>query len=81
MTVKELEERTGLNRANIRFYEQEGLLSPQRRPNGYRDYSEEDLAALLRIKLLRQLEVPLDDIRQLIQDKTSLGALMAQKLF
>ncbi len=79
MTVKELEERTGLNRANIRFYEQEGLLSPQRRPNGYRDYSEEDLAALLRIKLLRQLEVPLDDIRQLIQDKTSLGALMARQ--
>ena len=30
MTVKELEERLGMTRANIRFYEQEGLLTPAR---------------------------------------------------
>ena len=28
MTIKEIEERSGLQRANIRFYEQEGLISP-----------------------------------------------------
>ena len=38
MTIKEMETRSGLTRANIRFYEAEGLLTPQRRPNGYRDY-------------------------------------------
>ena len=78
MTVKELEERTGLSRANIRFYEQEGLLSPQRRDNGYRDYSGEDLTTLLRIKLLRQLEIPLEEIRRLIRDEAPLEALMAR---
>ena len=31
MTIKELEERTGMTRANIRFYESEGLLSPAQR--------------------------------------------------
>ena len=46
MTIKEMEARTGLTRANIRFYEAEGLITPERRPNGYRDYSEEDLAVL-----------------------------------
>ena len=56
MTIKEMETRSGLTRANIRFYEAEGLLTPQRRPNGYRDYSEEDLAELQRIKLLRTKE-------------------------
>ena len=40
MTIAELERRSGLTRANIRFYEAEGLLRPARRENGYRDYSE-----------------------------------------
>ena len=49
MTVKELEARLGISRANIRFYEKEWLLRPTRRANGYRDYSEEDAAALEKI--------------------------------
>ena len=52
MNIKEIEERSGLTRANIRYYEQEGLLAPARRENKYRDYSEEDLETLLRIALL-----------------------------
>ena len=42
MTIREIETRSGLERTNVRFYEREGLLSPERRENGYRDYSEED---------------------------------------
>ena len=53
MNIKEIEERSGLTRANIRYYEQEGLIAPVRRENKYRDYSEEDLETLLRIALLR----------------------------
>lgn len=30
MTIKEAEERTGLARSNIRFYEKEGLVQPER---------------------------------------------------
>lgn len=63
MTIKELENRTGMTRANIRFYEGEGLLSPKRLENGYRDYSKEDVRTLEKIKLLRQLQMDLDTIR------------------
>lgn len=63
MTIKEIEELSGMTRANIRFYEAEGLLSPARGENGYRDYSEEDLAVLKRIKLLRSLHIPLEEIK------------------
>ena len=63
MTIKEMEARTGLTRANIRFYEAEGLITPERRPNGYRDYSEEDLAVLQRVKLLRSLHMSLEEIK------------------
>lgn len=65
MTIKELEERTGMTRANIRYYEQEGLLAPARKENGYRSYSQEDCEDLLKIKLLRQLQFSLQEIRNL----------------
>lgn len=38
MHIKDIETRTGLSRANIRYYEQEGLVHPVRARNGYRDY-------------------------------------------
>jgi len=69
MTIKDLEARSGLPRANIRYYESEGLLSPRRLPNGYRDYSEEDAAELDRIKLLRALRLDIETIR-LVQKGT-----------
>ena len=65
MTIKELEEAVGMTRANIRFYEQEGLLSPARSANGYRDYSPEDAAALEKTKLLRRLHLDLNTLRRL----------------
>ena len=64
MTIKELETSLGMTRANIRFYEQEGFLTPERGANNYRIYSEEDVETLRKIKLLRQLGLPLDTIKQ-----------------
>ena len=41
MTIKDVEERTGLSRSNIRFYEKEKLIEPSRNEsNGYRDSYE-----------------------------------------
>ena len=65
MTIREVESRCGMDRANIRFYEREGLLAAPRLSNGYRDYTEENVRTLLRIRLLRSLHVSLEDIRAL----------------
>lgn len=73
MTIKELEQRTGLPRTSIRFYEQEGFLHPERRENNYRDYSQEDVCTLEKIKLLRQLSLDLDTIRRLQKGEISLS--------
>lgn len=80
MTIKELEERVGLTRANIRFYEQEGLLSPARLENGYRDYSEADADTLSKIKLLRQLHFDLNSIRALQTGEQELTQALAAQL-
>ena len=40
MKINEVEAAVGVTKKNIRFYEEEGLISPRREPgNGYRSYS------------------------------------------
>ena len=80
MTIREAEQRTGLDRATIRFYEKEGLISPKRQENGYRDYGEADITALLRIKLLRELGVSLEEIRALQQGAQALPDTLARRM-
>ncbi len=80
MNIGEVEARTGMTRANIRFYESKGLLSPIRAGNDYRYYSEKDLASLLKIKLLRQLHVPIDDISRLQSGELALSDALSEKL-
>lgn len=80
MTIKDMEERSGLPRANIRYYETEGLLSPTRLPNGYRDYSEGDLATLRKIKLLRELGCSLEEISALQKEEADLSDVVDKRL-
>ena len=76
MTIKEIEQATGLPRASVRFYESEGLISPGRGENGYRNYSSSDLDSLLKIRLLRQLDIPLEDIQALQNQQRSLDSVL-----
>ncbi len=66
MKINEVEQQVGITKKNIRFYEQQGLLNPKRNiENGYRDYTEEDVAELKKIKLLRKLSLPIEEIRRI----------------
>jgi len=81
MKIKEVENRVGMTRANIRYYEQEGLLKPTiRNENNYREYSEEDVAQLQRIKILRLLGVSPTDIKLLNGNAISMEELMQKRL-
>lgn len=79
MTIKELETRSGLPRTAIRFYEQQGLIAPERKANNYRDYSEEDARTLEKVKLLRQLSLDLETIRALKEGSLSLAQAMERQ--
>lgn len=81
MKMKEAEARTGLDRKNIRYYESEELLAPRRTEgNRYRDYSEEDIERLLEIRFLRQLGIPIRDIRGYFEGRLALRELMRMRL-
>ena len=55
MKINELEKMLNISRANIRFYEKEGLLNPERNDNGYREYEENEIAILKKIIVYRKL--------------------------
>lgn len=66
MRINQVEELVQISKKNIRFYEEEGLLKINRKAeNGYRDYTEEDVKMLQKIKLLRSLSIPIEEISKL----------------
>lgn len=79
MRIKEAEERTGLTAKAIRLYESKGLLNVARQTeNDYRDYSEEDVARLKTIAILRKLDVPVKTIKEWTDGKTTLHAILSR---
>jgi DNA-binding transcriptional MerR regulator len=81
MKIYQVEELVGITKKNIRFYEDEGLLTPKRNPqNDYRDYSLDDVHRLERIKLLRKLSVPIEEIRLLLDGKGSFKSCMENQI-
>lgn len=67
MNIKEIEKLTGISKQNIRFYESNGLLKPKRnKDNNYREYDNNDVVILNKIKLLRKLDFSITDIEHMI---------------
>ena len=81
MKIYQVEELVGITKKNIRFYEEQKLLCPKRNPeNDYREYSLDDVRQLEKIKLLRKLFVPIEDIRLLESGKLSLTQSMNHQI-
>ena len=67
MKIQEFAQLTGLTTKTIRYYESIGILpSPQRTPNGYRDYSEQDVERARFVAGIRSLDLSLDEIMELL---------------
>lgn len=72
MKINELEKLLGLNKANIRYYESEGLITPKRTENGYRDYTDNDAELLRKIIIYRKLGISIAEIKAILNDEKSL---------
>lgn len=81
MKIKDVEALVGISKANIRFYEKEGLLNPDRNEeNNYRDYTEKDVEILQKIKVLRMLGISLPDIRKLCREEIDLSEVIEKRI-
>lgn len=67
-TVQEVSKLSGVTIRTLRYYDRIGLLSPAARTEaGYRLYDDAALMRLMRILLLKELEIPLKDVKRLLQ--------------
>lgn len=66
MNIGTAAHKTGLPAKTIRYYEEIGLLSPDRAGNGYRDYSDNDVHRLRFLQRARGLGFSVEECRQLL---------------
>ncbi len=88
MRIGDVAKRTGVSVDALRFYEERGLIKPQRTANGYRLYPQETLQLLGYIKLAQQLGFSLTEIGENLpllwstegESSDHLAELFAQKI-
>lgn len=80
MKIKEVETKTHLSSKTIRFYEDKGLIDIQRDHSGYRDYTDENVEELLRIKLYRQCGLSIQEIKDIQNGQLDLNNVLYDKI-
>lgn len=66
MNISDVSQKTGLPAKTIRYYEEIGLLTPNRSENGYRVFSETHLHKLAFLGRARTLGFSIEDCRTLL---------------
>ena len=66
MRIGELEKLTDTPARSLRYYEAQGLIFPQRLPNGYRDYDEYLIDRVIQIRGLIDSGIPTRIIKQIL---------------
>lgn len=67
--IGEVAELLGVTHKTIRYYQEIGLVSePERSEGGYRLYGADDLLNLRRIRQLRSLGLPVEQVREVLED-------------
>ena len=80
MRINEVVKLTGVSARTLQYYDEIGLLIPEKLNNGYRDYSDENLDKLQKILFYRFLKFKLNDIKELLDgDIDSLKILEQQR--
>ena len=80
LSINQVEKVTGVSKRNIRFYEKEGLLLPKRnKENGYRVYDGSDIWRIKVIKILRMLDMPLEEIQCVLEGDRLLSEAIAEQ--
>lgn len=75
--IENVAQKTGLTKRALRYYEEMELVTPIRTEAGYRLYSEEDIAEILRIKQFREsLGFNLNSVKYILELKKNLNNLL-----
>jgi len=75
MFIKDVCKECKLTKKAVEYYEEQGLISPAVEDNGYRNYSDDDVAALKEISVLRKLGISVGDIKDILASNNKRAAL------
>lgn len=70
MLINEVCKECKLTKKAIEYYEEQGLIHPQVLENGYRDFSDSEIARLKKIAILRKLGLSVSDTQMVLNDET-----------
>ena len=79
MTTHEVEEMLDITKKMLIYYENEGLVKPLRDNNNYRCYNQDDVSKIKFILLLREMDVTIEEIKQIINKKKSIRDVLENK--
>ena len=77
MKIGELARRAGVSTRLLRYYEEQGLLTPTRSANGYRDYDDDTVERAIRVRALIQSGLTTQFIRVLLDMEGVRGSELA----
>lgn len=77
--ISDVERLTGLSAKSIRLYESKKLLNVNRGDNSYREYTDENIENLKKIKLMRELGIAIADIKLWCDGVIDTGALIKKR--
>ena len=68
MKLQEVAQQVQITKRAIKYYEEKGLLQVEKDENGYRRYTEENIAVLQQIQVYRKLGMELSAIQRILHD-------------
>ena len=81
MKMNQVMKETGLTKKAIYYYENEGLIRPAKEPgNNYRVYTDEDVKKLIKISILRRLDVPIKSIGEILSNAVPIKDILREQL-
>jgi DNA-binding transcriptional MerR regulator len=75
--ISEVVEHSGVPARLLRYYEEQGLLNPLRNPSGYRDYTDQDIELVRRIRHLLDAGLSTATIRTVLPCLTDQAGRLA----
>jgi DNA-binding transcriptional MerR regulator len=75
--IRDLAKRAGVTTRTLRYYEEKGLLEPERLPNGYRWYTADDVETVRRIRFLLAAGINTDMTREALPCMLDDGGFLA----
>lgn len=73
MLINEVCKKCSLTKKAIEYYIEQGIVIPAIQENGYRSFSDEDIAVLKKVSVLRTLGLSVTDIQGVLSNKSAVA--------